>query len=59
MLKKKIKKMENQDTLDKLAGNVYVESVKELKDGVVVSGYDFNKGLDYEAMFKTYIHTGF
>ena len=24
-----------------------------------VEGYDFNKGLDYEAVFKSYIHTGF
>lgn len=36
---------------------VYVESV-EMK-GEVVRGYDFNKGLDYEAMFKTFRHTGF
>jgi len=24
-----------------------------------VSGYDLNKGIDYEAIFKTYRHTGF
>jgi len=24
-----------------------------------VEGYDFNKGLDYEAVFKSYISTGF
>ncbi len=51
--------MENKETLDKLSEAVYVESVKELKDGIKVNGYDFNKGLDYEALFKTYIHTGF
>jgi hypothetical protein len=34
--------MENKETLEKLAQNVYVDSVKELKDGVVVKGYDFN-----------------
>jgi len=50
---------ESKDALDKLSSAVYVESVKELKDGVKVQGYDFNKGLDYEAMFKTYINTGF
>ena len=41
-----------------LRDNVYVESV-EVKGGEEVRGYDFNKGLDYEAMFKTYRHTGF
>lgn len=24
-----------------------------------VRGYDFNKGLDYEAIFKSYTNTGF
>lgn len=51
--------MENKDALDKLSKAVYVESVSELKDGIPVRGYDFNKGLDYEALFKTYIHSGF
>ena len=52
--------MENQqETLDHLAKNVYVKSVPTLKDGVEVRGYDFNKGLDYEQVFKTFIHTGF
>ena len=30
-----------------------------MKTAMKVEGYDFNKGLDYEAMFKTYISTGF
>ena len=30
-----------------------------LQGGEEVQGYDFNKGLDYEAMFKTFRHTGF
>ena len=51
--------MENKDDLDKLNKAVYVESVSELKDGIEVRGYDFNKGLDYEALFKTFIHSGF
>ena len=50
---------ENKDALAKLSQNVYVESVSELKDGIAVKGYDFNKGLDYEALFKTFIHSGF
>jgi hypothetical protein len=33
--------------------------VPALKDGMVVRGYDFNLGIDYEAMFKTFISTGF
>ena len=37
---------------------VYIESV-EIKGGEEVRGYDFNNGLDYEAVFKTYRHTGF
>ena len=44
--------------LKNLSANVYVESV-EVKDGVEVKGYDYNKGLDYEAIFKSYLTTGF
>ena len=44
--------------MDKLNKNVYFKSV-EIKDGMQVKGYDFNKGLDYEAVFKSMIHTGF
>jgi hypothetical protein len=50
---------QDQEALDKLNKNVYVESVSTLKDGVEIRGYDFNKGLDYEALFKTFIHSGF
>lgn len=50
--------MESKKILDNLNTAVYQESV-EVKDGVEVRGYDFNKGLNYEAMFKTLIHTGF
>lgn len=38
---------------------MYVKTKQAIKDGIVVQGYDFNKGIDYEKMFKTYIHTGF
>ena len=37
---------------------VYVESVT-LDGKEEVRGYDFNKGLDYNEVFKTYRHTGF
>ena len=55
--------MENTQDKDKalefLTENVYVKSVEKLEDGVPVKGYDFNKGLDYEQVFKSYINTGF
>lgn len=38
---------------------VYVKSVEVDPSLVEVKGYDFNKGLDYNEMFKTYISTGF
>ena len=50
---------ENKEALDFLTKNVYVESTAKLEGGIKVQGYDFNKGLDYEQVFKTYIHTGF
>jgi deoxyhypusine synthase len=51
--------MENTKTLEHLAKNVYVKSVPTLEGGMPVKGYDFNKGLDYEQVFKSYISTGF
>jgi len=39
---------------------VYVKSEKvDPNTAMKVEGYNFNKGLDYEAVFKTYISTGF
>ena len=51
--------MDNKEAQDKLRENVYVKSVTELPDALQVKGYDFDKGLDYEALHKTLIHTGF
>ena len=48
-----------EQILDKLSGAVYVKSLPKPEDAVQVRGYDFNKGLDYEAVFKSYISTGF
>ena len=45
--------------LEKLNEAVYFKSLPPPEDAVMVKGYDFNKGLDYEAMFKSYISTGF
>ena len=45
---------------DKLNEAVYQDCEDITKaHSEVVRGYDFNKGIDYEAMFKTYRHTGF
>ena len=53
-------KTEDERAWDKLNNAVYqeCEDIGQIATEVV-SGYDFNKGLDYEAMFKTYRHTGF
>ena len=37
---------------------VYVKSVS-IENREQVRGYDFNKGLNYDEVFKTYRHTGF
>ena len=51
--------METKDKEEKEArGNVYLESVDSM-DLPIIKGYDFNKGLDYGELFKTYINTGF
>jgi hypothetical protein len=39
--------------------NIYLQSVERLEGIAEVKGYDFNKGLDYNEVFKTYINTGF
>jgi deoxyhypusine synthase len=44
--------------LKELSNAVYVTS-QAINDAVEVKGYDFNKGLNYEEVFKTYVHTGF
>ena len=33
--------------------------IAKLEDEIKVVGYDFNKGIDYEQMFKSYLSTGF
>ncbi len=48
----------NQKVLKELSNAVYVTS-QAINDAVEVKGYDFNKGLNYEEVFKTYVHTGF
>ena len=53
-------KTEDERAWDKLNNAVYqeCEDIGQIATEVV-SGYDFNKGLDYEAMFKTFRHTSF
>jgi deoxyhypusine synthase len=43
---------------DESKKNLYLQSA-EFLDKPVVKGYDFNKGLDYNKVFETYINTGF
>lgn len=38
---------------------VLLSSSKLPDDTPKVNGYDWNKGLDYGELFKTYIHSGF
>ena len=51
--------MDLKSKLDAVRGAVLVESEK--LEGVCdkVSGYDFNKGVDFEALLNTYKYTGF
>jgi hypothetical protein len=54
--------MENKEqgkVPDLLTQSVYVESAKTIENLDEVKGYDFNKGLDYNEMFKTFKYTGF
>jgi hypothetical protein len=43
----------------KLEEAVLLKSVELPKDTPVVKGYDFNNGVDYDALFKSYLTTGF
>jgi len=52
-------KDDSKAALEKLNEAVYVKSDPAPKDALPIKGYDFNKGLDYEAMFKSYLSTGF
>jgi deoxyhypusine synthase len=38
---------------------VLKESCQIPADTVVVSGYDWNKGRNYDELFKSYLHSGF
>jgi len=39
--------------------NIYLQSVDKLDGIAECRGYDFNEGVDYNKVFKTYINTGF
>ena len=50
----------SENTVPELAkGAVLVESAKLPKDTPIITGYDWNKGRNYEELFKTFIHSGF
>lgn len=48
----------NDPDWQKAQQSVFVESTK-LDDKDIVKGYDFNKGVDYHALFESYKHIGF
>jgi deoxyhypusine synthase len=54
-----IRTPEDQALFDLANANVYHESPDRLEGHAEVKGYDFNNGLDYEKVFKSYLHTGF
>lgn len=39
--------------------SVLIQSVPMPKDAIEVRGYDFSKGLSYDALFNSYISVGF
>jgi hypothetical protein len=53
------KKLEYSQTNPNAKANIYLQSVEKLEGYAECKGYDFNQGLDYNALFKTYINTGF
>jgi deoxyhypusine synthase len=53
-----VEQTDKDKALKSLSSAVYVTS-QAINDAVQVRGYDFNKGLDYNEVFKTYVHTGF
>ena len=51
-------KTEHDPDYEKAKESVFMKSTK-LDDGDVVKGYDFNKGVDYHELFKSYKSIGF
>lgn len=56
-----VENKEQGEVPQELIKNVYVKSTIKVsgEDREEVQGYDFNKGIDYEQIFKSYRHTGF
>ena len=49
--------MDNNEKSDKVKKNVFRES--EEVNGIAIKGYDFNNGVDYERIIKSFSSTGF
>jgi hypothetical protein len=53
------KQLEVSQSNPNAKANIYLQSVEKLDGIAECRGYDFNKGVDYNEVFKTYINTGF
>lgn len=53
-----VEQTEKDRALNSHKNVVYIAS-EDISDAAQVKGYDFNKGLNYEEVFKTYVNTGF
>lgn len=49
----------DEELLKKMNDAVNMVSLPAPDDAVEIRGYDFNNGINYEAMFKSFISTGF
>ena len=56
---KKKKRMSAEQQPAKAVDAVFVESVKLPEDTPICKGYDFDNGINYEELFKSYITMGF
>lgn len=53
-------KQKNSEIPNIAKESVLVKSVDNiLEKSPIVQGYDFNKGIDYDALLKSYFYTGF
>ena len=53
------KQLEYSQSNPNAKANIYLQSVDKLDGIAECRGYDFNEGVDYNKVFKTYINTGF
>lgn len=51
--------VDSNNTPEGASGAVFVESEEMPENSVKISGYDFNKGVDYHALLQSFLTTGF